>query len=85
MGAWAGVHGRDAAVLGHSQAAHEDTFLKRSPKHRQQYVNKLAGKHSIRDLRTLAQKRDTTARLTGRRLLYRDLIAENGLSSGARS
>ena len=29
--------------------------------------------------------RDTGARLVGRNLLYRDLIADNGLSSGARS
>ena len=29
--------------------------------------------------------RDTVARFVGRNLLYRDLIADNGLSSGARS
>ena len=33
---------------------------------------------------TLAQMRDTVARLVGRSLLYRDLIADNGLASGAR-
>ena len=29
--------------------------------------------------------RDTVAGLVGRNLLYRDLIADNGLSSGARA
>ena len=29
--------------------------------------------------------RDTVARLVGRNLLYRDLVADNGLSSAARS
>ena len=41
--------------------------------------------HNIRDSGTLAQMRDTVAGLVGRNLLYRDLIADNGLSSGARS
>ena len=85
VGARSGVHDRDGVVLGHSQAAHHDTFHKGSPKHRQRYVNKLAGKQNIRDLGTLAQMRDTTARVTGCRLLYRVLSAENGLCSGARS
>ena len=43
-----------------------------------------AGKHNIRDSGTLAQMRDTVAALVGQNLLYRDLIADNGLPSGAR-
>ena len=62
---------------------HDGTFHKMSPKHLQRYVSEFAGKHNIRDLRTLAQMRDTVARLVGRNLLYRDLIADNGLSSGS--
>ena len=47
--------------------------------------SEFAGKHNIRDSGTLAQMRDTVAGLVGRNLLYRDLVACNGLSSGARS
>ena len=64
--------------------AHKGTFHKISPKHLQRYVSEFAGKHNIRDSGTLAQMSDTVARLVGRNLLYRDLIADNGLSSGAR-
>ncbi len=65
--------------------AHTGTFHKLSPKHLNRYVQEFAGKHNIRDLGTLAQMRDTVARMIGRNLLYKDLIAYNGLSSGARS
>ena len=65
--------------------AHDGTFHKMSPKHLQRYVSEFAGKHNIRDSGTLVQMRDTVARLVGRRLCYRTLIAANGLSSGARS
>ena len=64
--------------------AHKGTFHKLSPKHLQRYVNEFAGRNNIRDLGTLAQMRDTVARLIGHRLLYRDLVADNGLSSTAR-
>lgn len=63
--------------------AHKGTFHKISPKHLARYVDEFAGKHNIRDSGTLAQMRDTVARFVGRRLLYRDLIAPNGLSSGS--
>ena len=63
--------------------AHKGTFHKISRKHLQRYVQEFAGKHNIRDSGTLAQMRDTAVRLVGRRLLYRDLIADNGLSSGS--
>ena len=65
--------------------AHKGTFHKISPKHLNRYVQEFAGKHNMRESGTLAQMRDTVARLIGRNLLYRDLIADNGLSSGARS
>ena len=64
---------------------HKGTFHRISPKHLQRYVHEFAGKHNIRDSGTLAQMRDTVAGLVGRNLLHRDLIADNGLSSGARS
>ncbi len=65
--------------------AHKGTFHKISPKHLDRYVQEFAGKHNVRTSGTLVQMRDTVARLVGRNLLYRDLIADNGLSSGARS
>ncbi len=63
--------------------AHKGTFHKLSPKRLERYVDEFAGKHNMRDSDTLVQMRDTVARLVGRRLLYRDLIAQNGLSSGS--
>ena len=65
--------------------AHKGTFHKISPKHLQRYVSEFAGKHNIRNSGTLSQMRDTVARLIGRNLLYRNLVAGNGLDSGARS
>ena len=65
--------------------AHMGTFHKLSPKHLNRYVQEFAGKHNIRESGTLAQMRDTVTRMIGRTLLYRDLVADNGLPSGARS
>ena len=65
--------------------AHKGTFHKISPKHLDRYVQEFAGKHNIRDSGTRVQMWDTVARLVGRNLLYRNLIADNGLASGARS
>lgn len=65
------------------ERAHDGTFHKLSPKHLQRYVSEFAGKHNIRNMDTLCQMRDTVSRLVGRRLLYRDLVACNGLPNGA--
>ena len=65
--------------------AHTGTFHKLSPKHLNRYVQEFASKNDIRDSGTVAQMRDTVSRLVGRNLLYRDLIADNGLPSGART
>ena len=65
--------------------AHKGTFHKISPKHLDRYVQEFAGKHNIRDADTLAQMAAVAAGLVGRRLMYSQLIADNGLSSGARS
>ena len=63
--------------------AHKGTFHKISPKHLDRYVQEFAAKHNIRDSGTLSQMRHTVSRLVGHNLLYRDLIADNGLSSGS--
>ena len=65
--------------------AHKGTFHKLSPKHLQRYVNEFAGKHNVRNADTRAQMAVLTVGLIGKRLMYRDLIAPNGLASGARS
>ena len=65
--------------------AHEGTFHKISPKHLNRYVQEFAGKHNIRDADTLARMTVLAAGLVGKRLMYRDLVADNGLASGARA
>ena len=64
--------------------AYTGTFHKLSPKHLDRYVQEFAGKHNIRDSGTLAQMCAVVAGLVGRNLLYRDLIADNGLPAGTR-
>ena len=61
------------------------TFHKMSPKHLNRYVQEFAGKHNVRDEDTMAQMVSVAAGLVGRRLMYRQLSSDNGLSSGARS
>ena len=65
--------------------AHTGTFHKMSPKHLDRYVQEFAGKHNVRDSDTTDQMRGLVTRLLGRTLPYRRLVADNGLSSGARS
>ena len=64
--------------------AHKGVFHKMSPKHLQRYVVEFAGKHNVRNEDTLAQMVVVAAGMVGKRLMYRDLIADNGLPSGAR-
>ena len=61
------------------------TFHKISPKHLNRHVRKLAGKHNERSRDPLDIMRHVIVGLVGKRLMYRQLIAGNGLSSGARS
>lgn len=65
--------------------AHMGTFHKLSPKHLDRYVQEFAGKHNLRNSDTIDQMRTVCVRLMGRTLLYRQLIADNGLPSGARA
>ena len=64
--------------------AHTGTFHKLSPKHLDRYVREFAGCHNLRRLDTLEQMRQVVRSLAGKRLAYQTLIADNGLSSGAR-
>ena len=64
--------------------AHNGTFHKISPKHLERYVTEFAGKHNKRDEDTLNQMCLMASAMTGKQLRYKDLIADNGLSNGAR-
>ena len=65
--------------------AHEGTFHKMSPKHLDRYVREFSGKHNVREEDTIAQMVIVAAGLIGKRLMYKTLIKDNGLPSGARS
>lgn len=63
--------------------AHMGTFHKLSPKHLNRYVQEFAARHNMRDVDTIDQMQKVVAGLMGRNLLYRDLIADNGLDAEA--
>lgn len=67
------------------ERAHKGTFHKFSKKHLDKYVTEFAGRHNIRNADTIQQMRSLVTGMVGKRLRYRDLIADNGLPSGARS
>ena len=60
------------------------TFHKLSPKHLDRYVTEFAGRHNTRDRDTGDQMVGLVTGMEGKRLRYADLIADNGLESGAR-
>ena len=55
--------------------AHTGTFHRLSEKHLQRYVNEFSGRHGVRDRDTADQMQDVVAGLTGKRLMYRDLVS----------
>ena len=67
------------------ERGHKGTFHKFSKKHLQRYVDEFAGRHNSRNADTINQMRDVVSGFVGKRLRYRDLIADNGLTSGAQS
>ncbi len=64
---------------------YQGVYHKMSPKHLERYVSEFAGRHNAREADTKDQLAGLFARMVGKRLRYRDLTADNGLSSGARS
>ena len=65
--------------------AHKGVYHKMSAKHLDSYVRQFAGKHNAREDNTITQMQNVVAGMVGKRLTYRDLTADNGLASGARS
>ena len=56
-----------------------------SSKHLDRYVQEFAGRQNVRNADTIDQIFGMVPRMAGKRLRYRDLIADYGLESGARS
>ena len=52
------------------------TYHYMSPKHLQRYVNEFAGRHGVREMDTIKQMGDVAAGMVGRRLMYKDLVAD---------
>ena len=64
--------------------SHKGTFHKNSPKHLNRYVTEFAGRHNRRESDTVDIMASFARGAIGKRLRYRNVIADNGLSSGAR-
>ena len=64
---------------------YQGTFHKFSEKHLDRYVREFAGRHNIRPRNTLDMMQSVAIGMAGKRLRYHDLIADNGLPSGART
>ncbi len=60
------------------------TYHKMSHKHLHRSVAAFSGRHNQRELDTLDQMHELVMGMEHKRLRYRDLIADNGLPSGAR-
>ena len=56
--------------------AHKGVYHKISPKHLQRYVDEFAGRHGVRERGTLDQMQSVVVGMVGKRLMYRDLIAD---------
>ena len=64
--------------------AHKGVYHKLSAKHLDRYVREFAGRHNVREMDTLEQMGVVIVGMVGKSIMYRELIADNGLSSGAR-
>ena len=65
--------------------AYRDTFHKLSAEHLDRYAQELASRHNLRDSDTIDIMGTVLSGMEHKQLRYRDLIASNGLPSGAQS
>ena len=56
--------------------AHKGVYYKMSAKHLQRYVDEFSGRHGLRELDTITQMQSIVAGMVGKRLVYRDLVAD---------
>ena len=56
--------------------AHKGVYHKISAKHLQRYVNEFSGRHGVRERGTLDQMQSVVAGMVGKRLSYRESVAE---------
>ena len=56
--------------------AHKGVYHKISKKHLDRYVRQFAGKHNAREADTIRQMQNVVAGMVGKRLMYRDLVAD---------
>ena len=56
--------------------AHKGVYHKISAKHLQRYVDEFAGRHGVRERDTLDQMQSVVAGMAGKRLMYRELVAD---------
>ena len=77
-------HQRRRELLGHTlKRAYKSTFHRLSIKHVQRDIDEFAARHNVRELDALNQVAHVAAGMVGRRLMYRDLVADTGLSARA--
>ena len=56
--------------------AHKGVYHKISQIHPQRYVDEFSGRHGIREQDTITQMQNIVAGMVGKRLMYRDLVAD---------
>ena len=56
--------------------AHKGVYHKISPKHLQRYVDEFSGRHGVREDDTITQMQNIVAGMIGKRLMYRELVAD---------
>ena len=73
------------ALWSSMKRAQKGVFHKLSPKHMGRYAGEFATRHNLREADTIDMMSEIATGGVGKRLRYQDLIADNGLDSGARS